>query len=140
MFRMGAVESNDDSAEMENRVFVNQVILINLLFFSLNRRLFTFIESPSYHRVERQNSLQRCFALEPFIALPTVKPKYLISFSKSHNALFPHCYLLAHCFGFRHVTVTAVLAGKTSSMTAAVFYPDRIQHRKGFIQEKRKRM
>lgn len=34
---------------------------------------------------------------------------------------FPHRYLQAHCFGFGHVTVTAMRAGKTSSMTAAVF-------------------
>lgn len=103
-------------------VLGNQVIQINLLLLC---------EQHGVYINKKKNCLCAhtvCWeagvcASQPFIASPGEgkKTKYPVSFCKSHNALFPHRYLQAHCFGFGHVTVTAMRAGKTSSMTAAVF-------------------
>lgn len=118
-----AAEYNDKSGEMENWVFVNQVIQINLLLLCEQHGVYINkkkkIVSVPIQYVGRQESLLH----SPLLPHPEMGKKLSTQFPLANPTMpyFPHRYLQAHCFGFGHITVTAMRAGKTSSMTAAVF-------------------
>lgn len=138
-----AAEYNDKSGEMENWVFVNQVIQINLLLLCEQHGVYINKKKKklSLCPYSMLGGRSLCFtALYCLTRRGKKKTKYPVSFSKSHNALFPPSLFTSsllwiwahhsHC----HAGWKNILHDSSS-----FFYPDRIQRRKGFIQEKRKR-